>query len=731
MINNCNRIIEFEDEDDLIVDFSNAIILSKEHNKLLNLDYEKSGHTGFVTSILALLDNVSSNESNAELYIHINNNGNEEKININDLKSRIINTIDEIPSDAQEGQYYLLNLGNGKYRFIQYNSNNSITIYLENVADNIIENTNKQFISENLKNKLIALPNVVGYSLSYVGSTGVLSLLDNNNNVLSSVDLPLELLIDSGYYDNVNKQIVLVLANGDTINIPIGDILTDVATQTWVNTNYYNKTYTDNNYNNMYELTYAAIQTLKNNSQLIPGAKYRITDYVTKTNGTINNVSGLARSQEHPFDIIVTAISNNKFSEVASAILHEGDTYFANSNLKAWKLWYCFENDNTRFEFADTSTGKGVIYRLIDEFENDLPYDFKNIQFKRYKITSTTDSRQSGLVGMYLGFEGNVNVVSDSTDYEWYYTFTKRADNTDLSLVAIPNTSYNNSYYVKQVVIGQYLCDSPSYRGKQALNDIVFITTNVVGDIKIDDNSNKNTLVGNSDITYDYIGAMFRRNIIVGEQSHNKFGECFEENVLGNGTLTTLVEHIRTANHFAENIVIAMSSCSFETQATNAVFPNQIKFCNFNGYVDTVTMNGTNWWNTTFMSIARATITLNAINYCQISGDTFTLTEGVNNRTFYNLFIKGIANNTTINLDTIETALGTTIQTLADKTISWSRGTSTNSVLVNFEMRYVDTNGVVDNYTVYSKDFGTTWIKAESPYLTDSEMQTLIEGVFE
>lgn len=131
--------------------------------------------------------------------------------------------------------------------------------------------------------------------------------------------------------------------------------------------------------------------------------------------------------------------------------------YFQNSNLSAWKVWYCLDNDKNRFAWADdrvetvqayiTTTGsetmyhrnaerdrdgcfawygrggftyyttsetpsvgddiyyvngsklvlsgesvasytpeeildyygRGVIYRLIDEWDNDVPYDFKNI----------------------------------------------------------------------------------------------------------------------------------------------------------------------------------------------------------------------------------------------------------------------------------------------------------------------------------------------------------------
>ena len=154
--------------------------------------------------------------------------------------------------------------------------------------------------------------------------------------------------------------------------------------------------------------------------------------------------------------------------------------YFQNSNLSAWKVWYCLDNDTARFAWADdrdsygiicpgnidgepkgiyirdvendvgSSTrlyawynkeedaycytfspnpkigdsttdidgdggsgagkitgfvgiGRGVIYRLIDEWNNDVAYDFKNIQFLR----PLTD-------GMYDEDEGTNT---------WVYTF--------------------------------------------------------------------------------------------------------------------------------------------------------------------------------------------------------------------------------------------------------------------------------------------------------------------
>ena len=128
---------------------------------------------------------------------------------------------------------------------------------------------------------------------------------------------------------------------------------------------------------NLIEITYSELKSLKDSGQLIPGRYYRITDYQCTT------IQENTSSANHPFDIIVRADSTNKLNEEASAILHEGDTYFSSCKLEAWKLWYCLDNDTTHFAWADSTNGKGVIYRMIDEFNNDCPYDFKNILFTK------------------------------------------------------------------------------------------------------------------------------------------------------------------------------------------------------------------------------------------------------------------------------------------------------------------------------------------------------------
>ncbi|MBD5163510.1 MAG: hypothetical protein HDT09_02260 [Bacteroidales bacterium] len=170
------------------------------------------------------------------------------------------------------------------------------------------------------------------------------------------------------------------------------------------------------------ETTYSDLKWWRDTNRLIPGARYRITDFVT----TVAN-DPEARSAGHQFDLIVLATDKGELSEEAMALAHKDDAYFRNANLSAWKVWYCLDNNTTRFGWADTENGKGVIYRLIDEFSNDCPYDFKNVQFKRYGIQDT-DFGLNIMNGYLFGFNTEFNTYNEVDINEsrcvWAYTFS-------------------------------------------------------------------------------------------------------------------------------------------------------------------------------------------------------------------------------------------------------------------------------------------------------------------
>ena len=60
-----------------------------------------------------------------------------------------------------------------------------------------------------------------------------LSLKDIDGNVISTdtIDLPLENVVVNGSFDNVNKKIVLTLENGNTVDIPVGDLIAGLQTE--------------------------------------------------------------------------------------------------------------------------------------------------------------------------------------------------------------------------------------------------------------------------------------------------------------------------------------------------------------------------------------------------------------------------------------------------------------------------------------------------------------------
>lgn len=219
--------------------------------------------------------------------------------------------------------------------------------------------------------------------------------------------------------------------------------------------------------NNCIETTYSELKSLRDNGELIPGHFYRITDYITTT------TYSESRSVGNQFDIIVLALDINNLSEESYAAHHEGDIYFANSNLSAWHLMYCLDNDITRFDWADTINGKGVIYQMIDEFENNLPFDFKNIQFKRYRISDVnikengvTNEKAAQYIGAYAGLSFNLNkFVFDSADYKWYYPFTRLGSTWSSEISDDTVVSRPSSRNIVQPII---------YGKLRSLNNVVF-----------------------------------------------------------------------------------------------------------------------------------------------------------------------------------------------------------------------------------------------------------------
>ena len=85
--------------------------------------------------------------------------------------------------------------------------------------------------------KIEILKDLTTYQYTFV-------LLDANDNAISSqlIDLPIESMIVNVSYDATNKDLIITLQNGTTLNVPLDDIVSGLASQDWVSSNYVNIT---------------------------------------------------------------------------------------------------------------------------------------------------------------------------------------------------------------------------------------------------------------------------------------------------------------------------------------------------------------------------------------------------------------------------------------------------------------------------------------------------------
>ena len=63
-------------------------------------------------------------------------------------------------------------------------------------------------------------------NVAYNSTTGVLTFTKHDNTTIT-VDLPVEEIVKSGYYDNLTQDLVLVLASGQEIKIPASGLIDD------------------------------------------------------------------------------------------------------------------------------------------------------------------------------------------------------------------------------------------------------------------------------------------------------------------------------------------------------------------------------------------------------------------------------------------------------------------------------------------------------------------------
>ncbi len=426
-------------------------------------------------------------------------------------------------------------------------------------------------------------------------------------------------------------------------------------------------------------VTYAQLKTMRDSGTLVAGQWYRITDYMT----TVAN-DPEARSAGHPFDLLVMATSVNTLSEEAKAInsSRDSDGYFAEANLKAWKIWYCLDNDVKRFQWVDAERGKGIIWRMIDEWQNDCPYDFKNVQFKRYAITDDSPHGElEALNGKYYGYNGEMKDVhiEDENDFVWAYTFTLIDENdewVDYSIKKEGALDAGTDWgYLKQFKIGRceynrirniYVAVTIDYQCYRTLmlNNIVLISTiseenGLSGEMQLNefgtgnynmtlkDNPEKNifgskcynNIAGSYSNTFgndcggntfgnncndNTFGNYFQYNTFGNNCYHNTFGNSCDSNTFGNSCYSNTFWNYCSSNTFGNSCESNTfgNYCSSNTFGNGCYYNTFGNDCYYNTFGNNCNDNtfGNNCNDNTFGNNCRYITVHNSVQYVAVNG---------------------------------------------------------------------------------------------------------------
>ena len=346
--------------------------------------------------------------------------------------------------------------------------------------------------------------------------------------------------------------------------------------------------------------TSSEVKALRSQGKLVPGASYRITDYVATTTqeGT--------QSANHPFDIIVKAIAPDTLSEEALAAPHDGDTYFTGlgAKLEAWRLMYCIDDDATRFIWADTENGKGVVYRLVDEWGNDAPYDFKGILILRDAAFWSSNAAATALAENTFG--------TQTPGDKYLYLFS--AVDSEGNILDASSTRVNG--VIEEEPAGLITCMENVFAGYDGGytddGECIYAIANNVFLAKISDEDWDHTFY----VSNNAFSGGVQNNTFSGGVQNNTFSGNLEDNtfsgnvkyntfsggvdmsafngVVANNTFGGYVYNNTFSGNVSENTFPGdVGNNTFSGDVGNNIFPGEVSACVFHGSFSQVTIQGT------------------------------------------------------------------------------------------------------------------------------------------
>ncbi|MEA4930421.1 MAG: tail fiber domain-containing protein [Anaerolineaceae bacterium] len=349
-------------------------------------------------------------------------------------------------------------------------------------------------------------------------------------------------------------------------------------------------------------LTYADLINKINASELVPGTKYLLTDYQTVYTQPVTNVV-----KSGPIEpLILTAVTSNEIDKVAKSTIYPQDI-----------IWYNHVNDQTQVRGAT----KGYIYKRHDTLkDNDVGFDFRNVQFRRWQVTGETYSPtvtypkfkvvKSGGV-LYASVKAN-NIGNAVTNKDWWINLQiednlfighNSAGAVSLNLLFTP-TGESQDFYMFQNYDNDPFIQDNRFIQSRALaewipqnqdiidgNNMVFIPlSGYIGDHIIEDNefAHRNqattyiyTSVGHNTwqwINYynTYYGAVYNNNF----QNHFRYNFISSSGLSATGTFG--FRNSSMGIEFSNNVIAIPTEKTFGWNTIGNAFKYNFIHDNFN-----------------------------------------------------------------------------------------------------------------------------------------------------
>lgn len=243
------------------------------------------------------------------------------------------------------------------------------------------------------------------------------------------------------------------------------------------------------------KVTYDELKELRDSSSLVPGMKYRMTDYDTRI------FKPGADSMHHRFDLILLALSEDVLSEDCRAIQHEFTDdelseyseeevhYFDGCELDAWRILYTIDNDMDRFDWVADGSIEYILapidmltesyyhyHNLVRYPEGDLPdgstgntsgignfrYLYRDANSIYYEYFFDVSTLYDSSYSINIGYEANNMTPFRTFDYGilMYSTELIEISGNNISNYISGDSSFNKDWEHTTILSNVYNYDS-------------------------------------------------------------------------------------------------------------------------------------------------------------------------------------------------------------------------------------------------------------------------------